>query len=295
MKIIVTGSLGNISKPLTKQLIEKGHDVTVISSNGKKQDEITSLGATAAIGQLEDVNFLVNTFTGADAVYCMTPSNFAENDLIAYYRKIGKNYAQAIGTTGVKRVVLLSSFGAHLNKGTGIILGSHYVEQMLNELPDVAVTHMRPAAFYYNLHTFAGMIKKMGFMAANYGGTDKVLWVSPADIAEAVAEEIIRPHGPKIRYIASDERSCNEVAAILGKAIGQPHLQWNIIPGEQMQTGLEANGVPPLIASLLVELNAALHSGILAEDYYQNPPAVMGKVKLEDFAAEFAAAFNTNN
>jgi hypothetical protein len=37
MKIIVTGSLGNISKPQIIGLIEKGHTVTVISSKpGKK-------------------------------------------------------------------------------------------------------------------------------------------------------------------------------------------------------------------------------------------------------------------
>jgi nucleoside-diphosphate-sugar epimerase len=31
MKIIVTGSTGNISKPLTQKLVAAGHDVTVIS------------------------------------------------------------------------------------------------------------------------------------------------------------------------------------------------------------------------------------------------------------------------
>jgi hypothetical protein len=36
---------------------------------------------------------------------------------------------------------------------------------------------------------------------------------------------------------------------------------------------------------------ASLHSGLLAEDYYLNKPTVMGKVKLVDFAKEFAAAF----
>jgi nucleoside-diphosphate-sugar epimerase len=34
MKIVVTGSLGNISKPLTKELVQKKHSVTVISSVG---------------------------------------------------------------------------------------------------------------------------------------------------------------------------------------------------------------------------------------------------------------------
>jgi hypothetical protein len=34
-----------------------------------------------------------------------------------------------------------------------------------------------------------------------------------------------------------------------------------------------------------------MHSGILFNDYYLHKP-VLGKVKLKDFAKEFAAAFN---
>jgi uncharacterized protein YbjT (DUF2867 family) len=73
MKIILTGSLGNISKPLTVELAGKGHEVTVISSKPEKQTSIELLGAKAAIGSIEDVDFLTATFTGADAVYCMLP------------------------------------------------------------------------------------------------------------------------------------------------------------------------------------------------------------------------------
>lgn len=40
MKIIVTGSLGNISQPLTKELVEKGHHVTVISSDEKSKKQL---------------------------------------------------------------------------------------------------------------------------------------------------------------------------------------------------------------------------------------------------------------
>lgn len=36
MKIIVIGSLGNISKPLTKELTGRGHSVTVISRSNEK-------------------------------------------------------------------------------------------------------------------------------------------------------------------------------------------------------------------------------------------------------------------
>ena len=54
MKIIVTGSLGNVSQPLTRELVRKGHSVTVISSKTERQKEIEALGAKAAIGTLED-------------------------------------------------------------------------------------------------------------------------------------------------------------------------------------------------------------------------------------------------
>ncbi len=296
MKIIVTGSLGNISKPLTAALVEKGHTVTVISSSPEKQAAIEALGATAAIGSLEDAGFLTSTFTGADAVYCMVPPNnyFDPNlDLFAYYRKLGDNYAEAIKASGVKRVVTLSTWGAHLEKGNGILLGAHDIEQTLNELPtDVAITHMRPTSFYYNLLGYSQMIKAQGFIAANYGANDVIAWVSPKDIAAAIAEELETPtNGKKVRYVASEELTGNETASILGEAIGKPDLKWILTSDEQMLNGLKSVGMNPEIAAGLVEMYAGLHSGLLAEDYYRNKPAVMGKVKLVDFAKEFAAAF----
>ena len=86
MKIILTGSLGHISKPLAVELIQKGHSVTVISSNPHKQKEIETLGATAAIGSIEDVAFLSATFNDGDAVYCMVPpANNNEPDRRIFY------------------------------------------------------------------------------------------------------------------------------------------------------------------------------------------------------------------
>jgi uncharacterized protein YbjT (DUF2867 family) len=296
MKIIVTGSLGNISKPLAQELIQKGHTVTVISSNPGKQKDIEMLGAIAAIGSLEDVDFLAATFTGADAVYCMIPpNNYFDHslDLIAYYRRLGHHYAQAIEQSGVKRVVNLSTIGAHLEKGSGILLGAHDVQHILDKLPNVAITHIRPTSFYYNLYSYAEMIKEQGFIAANYGADDVIPWVSPLDIAAAIAEELVTPlEGRKVRYVASEELTGNETAGILGEAIGKPDLKWILISDEENLNSLEAIGMNKQIAAGLVEMYASLHSGLLSEHYNRNKPAVMGKVKLVDFAKEFAIVFN---
>lgn len=296
MKVIVTGSLGHISKPLASELVEKGHSVTVISSDPEKQKDIEALGGKAAVGTLEDADFLAATFTGADAVYCMVPPNnyFDQNlDLIAYYRRLGKNYAQAVRQSGVKRVINLSTIGGHLEKGNGILRGAHDVENILNELPpEVIITHMRPTSFFYNLYGYVDTIKKDGLIAANYGAEDVIPWVSPTDIAAAVADEIPTTSAERrVRYVASDERTGNDTASVLGAAIGKPDLKWLIISDEEMRSGLEAAGMNPRIAAGLVELYAGLHSGLLAEDYYRHRPKVLGKVKLEDFAEEFASRF----
>jgi len=298
MKIIITGSLGHISKPLTEMLVQKEHAVTVISSKPEKQKDIEALGATAAIGSLQDVDFLTASFTGADAVYTMVPPTDYMNpglDLMAYCSSIADNYAQAIQKSGVKRVVHLSSIGAHLDKGTGLILAHRAVEVTLNNLPNVAITYMRPTAFYYNLYSFLPAIKKTGMISSNYGAGDKVAWVSPIDIAAAIAEEIVTPlTGRKVLYVASEELTGHEVAGILGAAIGKPDLKWIVITDEQMQSRLEAFGMPAQTAAAFTEMNASIHTGELFQDYYLNRPRALGKVKLADFAKEFAAAFKQN-
>ncbi len=292
MKVIVTGSLGHISEPLAKELVKKGHTVTVITSKQEKQKDIEALGAAAAIGSLEDIDFLVSAFTSADAVYAMIPPNLTVPDIREYYRRIGGNYAQAIQQSGVKRAVHLSSMGAHLDKGTGLILGSHDTEGILNELSDVAITHLRPGYFYYNLYHFADMIKGAGFIGANYGGDDNIVMVDTRDIAAAAAEEIATPvDGKTVRYVASGEYTGNEAARILGAAIGKPDLKWITFTDEQAQGGMEQAGMPANVVSLFVEMYASIHSGVLRQDYDLHKPRVMGKVKLEDFAKEFAAAF----
>ncbi len=299
MKIIVTGSLGHISRPLTEELVQKGHAVTVISSKAEKQAAIEALGASAAIGTMEDADFLSATFEGADIVYVMEThgaNSFFDPDLdlMAAITNIGRNYKQAIQQSGVKRVVHLSSIGAHTDKGNGILAFHYNVENILRELPDdVSIKFMHPVGFYYNMLAFIPTIKTQGAIVSNYGGDVKDPWVSPFDIAAVIAEEMEKPFdGRIVRYIASDVVSPNEVAGILGEAIGKLDLKWLAIPDEQMLNGMIAAGMNPNIAKGLVEMNASRATGVLYEDYNRNKPTILGKVKLTDFAKEFAAVFN---
>lgn len=292
MKIIVTGSLGNIGKPLTTELVQKGNSVVVISSKEEKRGEIENLGAIPSIGSLEDLAFLTETFVGADAVFCMVPpADYQEPDRRVYYSRIASNYFKAIQATKVSRVIHLSTFGADLDKGTGILLGAHDAEKILDQLTEVNLTHIRPTYFYYNLNNFINMIKFQGVIRANYGGDHKFPMVAPIDIAQVIAEEIQNKFSEnKVQYVASDERNGHEIAKILGTAIGIPDLKWEVISNYEVQKNMESYGFPSLLATGFVDMFDSMYKGDLAGDFYLNKP-VFGKTKLEDFAIEFAKVY----
>ncbi|MBB6501156.1 NAD(P)H-binding protein [Pedobacter cryoconitis] len=309
MKIIVTGSLGNISKPLTELLVTQGHSVTVISSNSKKQAAIKKLGATPAIGSISDVAFLTNTFRSADAVYAMIPLSFTEPELGDYLRRMAQNYADALIEAGTKRIVLMSGWAADLVRGEN-------VEDVFEGL-DASITIMRPASFYTNFYQSMDLIKgkgfigkfltlrhsglwalltgKTGLLMGNYGGDDRIVFVSPKDIASAVAEELLlRPEKTTIRYIGSEEMTCNEAAKVIGTAVGKPWLKWVLLSDKEMLQGLKMAKVPEKLAGTLVEMQAVMHSGKTLESFHRSQPK-MGKVKLADFAKEFAEAYYKSN
>jgi uncharacterized protein YbjT (DUF2867 family) len=327
MKIIVTGSLGHISRPLVKLLISQNHEVTVISSNSERINEIEALGAKAKIGRVEDAEFLIHAFKGNDAAYCMLPPfRFFDATELDYKKEallIAKNYAGAIQQNGIQKVVHLSSAGAEKEAHTGLLVFHHLVEKVFKELsPEIALTHIRPVSFDYNLYAFTDMIKGLGFLAgfvgklitlrhygikglmkgysgiilSNYGADDIVPWVSPYDIAEAVSEELCSSSGGRrIRYVAGEELTCQEVASILGEAVGRPYLKWALISDKQMTSAMKQFGASETIALEFTEMNKVMHDGSIFEDYYKNRPTVLGKVKMRDFAKEFALNFRKNS
>jgi uncharacterized protein YbjT (DUF2867 family) len=299
MNIVITGSLGNVGKPLTIDLVRKGHQVTVISSKAERQPDIESLGAKAAIGSFFDSSFVIETFRGADIVYLMEAwegigSIFDKDvDFVAAFEQIGNNYKTAVQQSGVKKLVHLSSIGAHTDKGTGSLYLHNKVEGILAELPDeVAIKFMRPVGFYSNLYRNLNAIREQHAIVSSYGGDQKEPWVAAKDIAASIAEEMEKPFaGRSVHYLASDEVSPNEVAQILGEAIGEPGLAWKPIPREQMLSSMLASGMNEWIAKGFMDMQAAQESGLLYEDFYLNKP-VLGTTKFVDFAREFAEVFH---
>lgn len=292
MKIIISGSLGNVGRPLTKQLVTAGHDVTVISHTKERKKDIEDIGAKAAIGSLNDADFLTTVFAGADAAFAMTPPVREGRNAIANTVQTGQSFARAIERSGIPRVVMLSSMGADMPDKNGPIAALYNIEKIYSGLENTAFTFLRAGSFYLNFYMNIPMIKKMGIIGANLPGEMPFPLVHPRDIATAAAQLLQSDFtGKQVRYIVSDIRTPNEIASVLGAAIGNPGLHWVEFTDEQSYQGMKQGGLPEEMATLLTEMNAGYRSGRLFKEFEAHGSPVNGQVKLEEFAQEFAMQF----
>jgi uncharacterized protein YbjT (DUF2867 family) len=293
MKYIITGSLGNISLPVTKNLVAAGKHVTVISSKLDNRLEIETLGGHAAIGSVEDTDFLKNAFKEADIAYLMIPSSFSIPDYGKFQIKVADNYIEALTESNIKNVVLLSSIGAHLRKGAGPIDALGYLEEKLLTLPGLHLQFLRPSYFFTNLYSLAGMIEHAGIAGNNFGDTDEKIVLTNTDHIAAIATDaLLNPsEGNKITYIANDEKHPNDIAAVLGNAVGKENTPWITFTDEQAFEGMTGAGLNESFANAYVAMGQAIRSGKLQEEYWKNRPEALGSYKLEDFAKEFAVVY----
>ncbi len=142
MNIVLTGAAGNVSQPLAQTLLAQGHAVTVIGRNPDNLKPLADQGATLTIGNIEDGAFLTEAFRGADAVYTMIPAPYQAPDWVAYGALVGGNYTSAIRANRVKKVVNLSTYGAHRSEGIGPVASLAKVEHALETLTNTSVMYV---------------------------------------------------------------------------------------------------------------------------------------------------------
>lgn len=297
MKYVLTGGAGHITKPAAERLLQQGHSVTVISRNAENAKALAAKGAVIAEGSVEDGAFIEKTFSGADAVYLMIPPSFSlTGGWREYQNKIADIFVNAVKVNDLKKVVVLSSVGAHMGNGCGPVDGLADLEKKLSVIASADIHFLRPSYFFYNLFSMIPLIKNMNIMGGNYmDGKEKLVLSHTTDIADVLAEVLLSLDfkGQSVRYIASDERTTDDIANVLSSAIGKAGVPWVPFTDEQTRDGMLQAGLPETIADGYAELGKALRTGEAQADYWKNRP-VLGKIKLEDFAKEFASVYHAS-
>jgi uncharacterized protein YbjT (DUF2867 family) len=261
---VITGATGNIGKVIASNLLEKGKKVRAIGRNAEKLKELTAKGAEPFVGDLYDGDFVKKAFKGATAVFCMIPPNYQSKDFRRDQQRVARNYVNAVKENGIKHVVLLSSIGAHLRNGAGVVDGLGDMEEYFSELKDVNVLILRPGYFMENSFGMLNTIKQ-GIIGSTLKADIKVPHVATKDIAEVGSKRLLDLNfkGQTIEYVLGPEDlTFSQIATIIGNAVGKPDLMYVQFSFEEAKKSMVSSGfVSENLAQLFNELSEGMNSG----------------------------------
>ena len=289
----IIGATGHIGSRVADILLSKGEKVRVIGRDRAKMQQYVSRGAEAAVGDLQDTSFLIGAFKGAKAVFTMIPPNYGAPNFSAYQDVVGVSIATAIGNAGVTHVVNLSSQGADLPRGTGLILGLHDQEIRLNALRGVQVLHVRPTYFMENLLANVPLIHEHGFAGSAIRGDLKFGMIATADIAERVAGHLLARDftGTSIRdLLGQRDLSMTEAFTIIGRRIGILDLAYRQFTHDEFGRALIDMGMSRDVSRLFIEMSDALNRGLFAVNRPRNADNTT-PTSIETFSGWFAEVY----
>jgi uncharacterized protein YbjT (DUF2867 family) len=227
---VLLGANGNITSKAARILLSQGNDIRVVGRSAARLEPLRQAGAQLAIGDIADVEFLSGALRGAQAVYTMIPPQYGAPEPLVDYARAGEAIAKAITAVGVKRVVNLSSTGAHLAAGTGPIVALRAQEARLNAIAGVHTLHLRPGYFFENHLNAIGLIKAYGVYSDTLDPNAAIPSIATSDVAQVVARALREPGNGAEKWVlhlrGPKPYTPTEAAAILGDAIGKPDLHY---------------------------------------------------------------------
>ena len=263
MKIAITTPTGNIGRGLTHRLLDEGgYELVLLARDPGKLAEEEAQGAQVAVGNLEDPDYVRTATEGVDALFFLCPPNMGVPDLRAYYVTLARSGAAAVAANGIGHTLLLSSIGAHLDAGTGPILGLHDAEAIFEEVAP-ALTVLRPGFFMENFLWQVDAIREQSSVFQPLTPDVTLAMIATTDIAERAAEAIagLLPSGKHVVSLQGPrEYSMGECAALIGQALGEEvkHVQ---VPPEALRENLLAGGASDGAADTMLEMYAAFQAG----------------------------------
>lgn len=193
--IVVTGATGNVGRPLVEALVAAGEEVTAVSRRaGWRAD-------------LADPKSLRPAFTGADSLFLIVA---------------GANVVDVAKSSGIRRIVLLSSQGAGTRPDSPSYNPMRATEEAVRQ-SGLQWTILRAGGFDSNAFAWAESVRSERTIAAPFPEVG-LPFIDPADIAE-VAAVVLRDKTHDGRtYVLTGPAPTTalERAAAIGAALGEP-------------------------------------------------------------------------
>ena len=267
MMYAILGATGNTGSAAAEALLKKGAKVRAIGRDIGKLDGLKQKGAELFEADLFDVDRLKAAFEGAEGAYLLIPPYPTTADFLAMATKASEALTKAARAAGIAHVVVLSSAGAHLASGNGVIASVTILEAALRQA-GIDRTLLRPAYFMQNWAGVAPLARDQGILPSMVQPLDRRFdMVSTADIGAAVADLLLDPvKGERIINLNGPRQySAEDAAEAFGAIIGKP-VKAVAPPAESWEGILAGAGLGPSYTAGLIEMYHGLNSSTVVAE-----------------------------
>ncbi len=290
---VITGATGNTGSIIASTLLEAGKRVRIIARDAEKAKDLTEKGAELFQGSTNDAELLKKAFTGASTVYAVIPMNMQAADYTAFQMEHINAIAEAMETCHVNNVVAMSSQGAHISSGTGIILGLHNMEEKFNQIEGLNTLNLRPCYFMENTLGMVGMIKEAGIMGSPIKADLSFPIIDTKDIANYAAKRLLALDFEGNNHqdlLGAGNVTYAEIANVYGVAIGRPDLNYVQFPYAVFKVAFMGMGASESVADKMNEFLVKVNAGeiFVSERNEQNTTPTT----IEEFSHTFSYVFN---
>jgi len=173
------------------------------------------------------------------------------------------------------------------------VQGLQKMEEVFNAIPGLNVMHLRATYFMENTLAQIGAIKQMGAMGSPLKADMSFPIVATKDIAAVALKHLqtLNFTGKNVEYVLGPgDVTYNEIASVIGKAIGKPDLKYYAVTFEEGTKAMIQMGMGESVVSRMMEFIKAMNDGKVMEETKRTPGNTT-LTSLKEFAHTFKAIY----
>ena len=222
--IVITSPAGQIGRQVLANLLSSGEELRVIARDPSQLPAGVRGDLDIVVGSHGDAPVVDKAFSGADAVFWLTPLDPQAPSVDAAFVGFTRPAAEAFRRHGVGRVVAVSALG----RGTpwagraGFVTGSLAMDDLI-AASGVAYRALVNPSFMDNTARQAASIKDQGMFFSPIAGDRKMPAVATRDIAAAAARLLLDPNWSgvgEVPLLGPEDLSFSDMAGIMSQVLG---------------------------------------------------------------------------
>lgn len=262
----IMGATGQVGGATAEHLHAKGARLRVVTRAAARADRWAGLGAEIVAADARDTDALAHAFAGTQGIFVMNAPSAGSRAVRAEARLVSESIAAAAARSGTPHVVALSSEGAHLPDGNGMIDCLHDFEQAL-KASGVTLSVIRPTDFLENWGDLAGVARAEGIVPSMRQPIDAPFSaVSARDVGRVAAELLLNgPGAPVVHLYGPAAITAQDVAAVYQRLFDRP-VAAIPLPREAWVGTLSATGMTTAYAEAISAMYDAINAGRVAAE-----------------------------